>query len=97
MQKKVRSACLFVIAILIGIAPTVGGIKSDVLFWCCIGLSAVLAIIAIGTLDPAYALLFREACGPSRRIQFQKADAKLTAAHGENKALSRLSDWRAKR
>ena len=99
MQKKVRSACLFVIAILIGIAPTVGGIKSDVLFWCCIGLSAVLAIIAIGTLAPAYALLFRKAprieqYPVSNALNFKITNDKVKAGlGGVELRLNRLLQW----
>jgi hypothetical protein len=102
MQNRVRSACLFLIAILIGVAPTVGDIKSQTLFRCCIAVSILLGIIAIVTLDPVYVLIFGKRRKSPRVEQYPVRDAlnfKITnetvkaGLGGIELRLNRLLQW----
>jgi hypothetical protein len=49
---RIRSACLYIFAIAIGVAASVGGIESRLLFWSCISAAAVAAVLATLTLEP---------------------------------------------
>jgi hypothetical protein len=67
-KKNVRAACLYIIAILISVAATVGGFQSRPLFWLCIGLAAIAAIVATLTLEPVASRLRRAPADPYKPI-----------------------------
>jgi hypothetical protein len=52
MAKKIRAACLYLIALVLGVAASVGDIHSKPLFWTCIGIAVVSAIV--GTCSLVY-------------------------------------------
>jgi hypothetical protein len=51
-MKIVRTAILFSMAILIGVAASISGYQSRTAFWICIGLAGLCGIVAILTLKP---------------------------------------------
>ena len=59
-MRNIRTACVYLIAILIGIGASVSGIQSKPLFYGCIGFAVVLAIAATATLDPVAKRLWRK-------------------------------------